>query len=157
MNAENPLKLLEILTDHGVRFVLIGGHAVNYHGYIRATEDIDIIFLRSSENEIKLFDALQSVCACWISDEIDPTTNIEKTVPVSQGFISSNHLMMLTTDYGYIDIFDYIPENPDEPVERIFQDALMMDGFRIVSLDWLNKMKAASGRQKDQDDIRHLI
>jgi hypothetical protein len=103
-----------------------------------------------------LFDALQSVCACWISDEIDPTTNIEKTVPVSQSFISSKHLMMLTTDYGYIDIFDYIPEYPDEPVETIFQDALMMDRFEIVSLNWLKKLKAASGRQKDKDDIHHL-
>ena len=38
--------VFEVLTRYGVPFVVIGGHAVNYHGYIRATEDRDIVLLR---------------------------------------------------------------------------------------------------------------
>jgi len=32
-------EILSHLQKHGVPFVLIGGHAVNYHGYVRSTED----------------------------------------------------------------------------------------------------------------------
>ena len=40
-------QLLEILTRHDVPLVVIGGHAVVFHGWVRATEDLDIVWLRS--------------------------------------------------------------------------------------------------------------
>ena len=39
--------LFKHLEEYEVPFVVIGGHAVNYHGFIRATEDVDIVFLRT--------------------------------------------------------------------------------------------------------------
>lgn len=33
---------LKCLNDHGVEYLLIGGHAVAYHGYVRPTQDMDI-------------------------------------------------------------------------------------------------------------------
>ena len=38
--------LLDVLSEHGVPFVVIGGHAVNLHGVLRATEDTDLLWLR---------------------------------------------------------------------------------------------------------------
>jgi len=41
----NPLRLrqlLERLTEAEVRFILVGGLAVNAWGYIRATQDVDV-------------------------------------------------------------------------------------------------------------------
>lgn len=38
--------LLDVLSGHGVPFVVIGGHAVNLHGVLRATEDTDLLWLR---------------------------------------------------------------------------------------------------------------
>ena len=38
--------LLDVLCKHGVPFVVIGGHAVNVHGVLRATEDTDLLWLR---------------------------------------------------------------------------------------------------------------
>ena len=88
MNAEDPLKVLEVLTDRSWYQIRSNLQACGKLScYLSATEDIDIIFSRSSANEIKSSNALQSVRTCWISDEIDPTTSIEKTVPVSHGFI----------------------------------------------------------------------
>jgi hypothetical protein len=40
----DDFELLDVLRRHGVQFVIIGGHAVNFHGYGRATEDTDIVF-----------------------------------------------------------------------------------------------------------------
>lgn len=35
-------EFLKLLKDHEVRYLLIGGYAVGYPGYARATEDMDI-------------------------------------------------------------------------------------------------------------------
>ena len=39
--------LFDVLTRHGVPFVVVGGHAVNFHGFIRGTEDTDVLWVRS--------------------------------------------------------------------------------------------------------------
>ena len=69
-----PVELLASLTRTGVTFVIIGGHAVNFHGYVRTTEDTNIVFLQTKPSEAALLEALQSMRACWISDERDPQT-----------------------------------------------------------------------------------
>lgn len=35
-------EFLKLLKENDVRYLLIGGYAVNYHGYVRATGDMDI-------------------------------------------------------------------------------------------------------------------
>ncbi len=35
-------EFLQSLNDHGVDYLVIGGHAVAYHGYPRATADLDV-------------------------------------------------------------------------------------------------------------------
>ena len=41
----NLFQILETLAKHSLRAVVIGGHAVCFHGYVRATEDVDVILL----------------------------------------------------------------------------------------------------------------
>jgi hypothetical protein len=111
---------------------------------------------RSPECEQALFAALSEVNARWIGEEIDPATGIERTFPVSLGYIRSSRLMMLITDFGFLDIFDYIPGYPSEAVEELFISAAVSGGRRFASLDWLRKMKRAAGRVKDQLDLENL-
>ncbi len=144
------------LQKQGVPFVVIGGHAVNFHGFIRATEDFDILFLRTDESEKRLLDALLQINACWIGNQINPETGIEKEFPVSADFIRSNHLMMLVTSMGYLDIFDFVPGFPQTPVEELMNTACTLDDVRIVNLEWLKKIKSASGRPRDQYDLENL-
>jgi hypothetical protein len=35
-------EFLRLLNSHNVRYLLVGGYAVGYHGYPRATADMDI-------------------------------------------------------------------------------------------------------------------
>lgn len=44
MDSGDPFRLIDVLARHNVPFVIIGGHAGTYHGYVRATEDTDIVF-----------------------------------------------------------------------------------------------------------------
>ena len=53
MDLELPVdfkEFLKLLSEHGVRYLLIGGYAVGYHGYPRATNDMDIWIAVSSDN-----------------------------------------------------------------------------------------------------------
>ncbi len=148
--------IFEVLAACRVPFVVIGGHAVSYHGYIRATEDHDIVFLRSPESESALLKACTKLNAAWISDEIDTSTGLERLVPVSLSYLQSSHLMMLWTDRGYLDIYDYIPGFPEKEVGQLFESAELLHGIRFVSLHWLRRMKQAAGRPKDLADLEQL-
>jgi hypothetical protein len=83
MESGNPLPLIDALLKHKVPLVIIGGHAVIFHGFVRATEDTYIVIRRTPETELALFAALTEVNAQWSSDEVDSQTGIEQTVPVS--------------------------------------------------------------------------
>ena len=155
-STDDPLNIFQLLARAGVPFVIIGGHAVNFHGHVRATEDTDLIFERSPASEAALLEALESIHACWISDERDPATGHERLVPVSSSYVRGEHLMMLTTDLGFVDLYDYVPGFPDVPVADVFSDSVELDNLRFVSLRWLRKMKQSAGRHKDLDDLEHL-
>jgi hypothetical protein len=52
-------EFLKLLKDHDVRYLLIGGYAVGYHGYPRVTEDLDIWVAIHPENAQKLVSVLK--------------------------------------------------------------------------------------------------
>jgi hypothetical protein len=151
-----PEQPLDALTRFGVPFVVIGGHAVNFHGYVRTTEDTDIVFQRTPASEALLLQALASIHACWISDEKDPNSRLERQVPVSTAYLASTHLMMLSTDLGFLDIYDFVPGFPETPVTELFADSVSLGQLRFVSLRWLRRMKEQAARHKDLDDLEHL-
>lgn len=148
--------LLDVLRRHDVPFVVIGGHAVNYHGHLRATEDTDVVWQRTPDSERRLLAALEELSAEWIGEEIDPTTGIERTWPVTASFVRGRSLMMLCTRCGYLDLFDHVPGIDGARVEELFDDAGTVDGIRYVSLAWLRRLKAAAGRPRDLLDLENL-
>ncbi|MBY2942812.1 hypothetical protein HF264_24395 [Rhizobium leguminosarum] len=54
--SENERELLQALIDADVEFVIVGGTAVNAHGYRRAREDIDILIRQTRTNLARLID-----------------------------------------------------------------------------------------------------
>ena len=151
-----PFRLIDALRRHEVPFVIIGGHAVSFHGYVRATEDTDIVFVRTPESERQLLGALQEVNACWIGDEVDPQTGLEREHRVTEAYLRSNRLMMLTTDVGYLDIFDYVPGLPEISAAKLLEDAVPTALGSFASLHALRSMKAAAGRPIDCIDLENL-
>lgn len=149
--------MFEMLRRHGVPFVIVGGHAVNYHGHRRATEDADVVWMRSPTSQVALTAALEELSAQYITREIDPATGIERTMPVNAAFVAANHLMMLwVPDLGFIDLFDYIPGEPESDVGELFRTSVEAEGYRYASLAWLRRMKRSAGRSQDLDDLREL-
>lgn len=149
-------RVFEVLGRHGVPFLVIGAHAVSFHGYVRATEDTDVLWMRSPEAERALLAALEELDAKYIGTEIDPATGIEQAHPITAAFIRLQSLMMLCTNAGFLDLFDYVPGYPDEAVATLFATSREVDGIRFVSLEWLRRLKAAAGRPKDLLDLENL-
>jgi len=51
-------EFIALLNKHSVDYLLIGGYAVAYYGFIRATNDMDVWILISPENARKTHNAL---------------------------------------------------------------------------------------------------
>ena len=70
MTSKDPLlNLLARFHDEGVEYVLVGGQAVRLNGYVRATEDIDVLVRSTRVNGEKIIRALSFLDS---SKELDP-------------------------------------------------------------------------------------
>lgn len=156
MNLNSPLDVVDHLLQHGIPLVVIGGHAVNVHGFARATEDVDIVFRRTAESEQQLANALININAYWIDNEIDPDTGLERIHRVTADFVRRNRLMMLGTDLGFLDLFDFIPSLPGEPLDDLFMSSIIRAGRPFASLSWIRRMKQAADRPQDRIDLENL-
>jgi Nucleotidyl transferase of unknown function (DUF2204) len=59
--TEKQASLLATLLAAGAEVVVVGGVAVNAHGYLRATRDLDIFFRPTEDNARVVFSALQTI------------------------------------------------------------------------------------------------
>lgn len=155
--AESPLRLDEILrtlTEFGVEFVVVGGVAVQAHGYLRATADLDVVPNPTLLNLSRLGEALSDLDArprraTLPVDVTDP--QLLKRVPLAP----------LTTRYGRLDLLNIAhvsgaPRSFEELLGRAL--TVNLDGLAvsIVGLDDLLRMKRAAGRPQDLTDIGAL-
>lgn len=56
---QDIVKLCRALNDEGALYLIVGGVAINRHGLLRATEDIDLLLENSQENQIRVLRALE--------------------------------------------------------------------------------------------------
>ncbi len=63
MNFTHPVhqQMIVELIQHQVDFILIGGYAVIYHGYIRATGDMDVWLRPTNENKERLLKVFEKL------------------------------------------------------------------------------------------------
>ena len=66
------LRLIDRLNREGVEYIVIGGMAMNAHGLIRATEDLDLLVRPEDQNIDRLRRALKAV---WTDPDIDQITS----------------------------------------------------------------------------------
>jgi hypothetical protein len=68
---DDALRVIASLNDAEVDYVVVGGVALNLHGLVRATEDLDIFVRPDPDNIRRLRDALRRV---WNDPDIDQIT-----------------------------------------------------------------------------------
>jgi predicted nucleotidyltransferase len=52
-------EFLKLLRDHDVKYLLIGGYAVGFHGYTRSTNDIDFWIAMAPDNAVRVVEVLR--------------------------------------------------------------------------------------------------
>jgi len=70
-SLDDALRVIASLNEARVEYVVVGGMAVNLHGLVRATEDLDIFVRPDADNVERLRTALRGV---WVDPSIDEIT-----------------------------------------------------------------------------------
>ncbi len=135
---------LRLLNEHEVKYLLVGGYAVGYHGYVRATADMDVWIRRDRENAERVVRVLEQF-GFGVS-ELEPALFVSEDRVVRMG-IPPMRIEILTSISGVG--FD---ECYAARVEERWDDAAV----NIISLEKLKQNKRASGRLKDLSDLEHL-
>jgi predicted nucleotidyltransferase len=145
-------KLLEQLVEAEVRFVLVGGLAVNAWGYLRATQDVDVVPDPERQNLEKLGALLGK-----LGGKVDVGGRLLDSSSTST-FLRTGDRTLVRTELGQVDVLQGLPQVPRfEELEQQAQD-VDLDGLvvRVCSLEHLLEMKRASERPRDQEDIEAL-
>jgi len=142
-----------------VRYLVAGGLAVNAHGYVRLTMDIDLVIALDAGNIRQAFRALAEI-------------SYRPSVPIdAEAFAQPEQRKRWRDEKGMqvlnfhsdafpgtsVDVFVY------EPFDFVHEYDIALRGellpgitARFVSVPTLIRMKQAAGRPRDLDDIQHL-
>ncbi|MHB9111046.1 MAG: nucleotidyltransferase domain-containing protein [Thermoleophilia bacterium] len=153
-------EILRALQKHGVRYLILGGAAVNLHGVPRMTADLDITVDISAQNVEALVEALAE-SGMKVSLPLDPTglSDAEQRREWRQ----EKHLEALTfqsagsgAPYREVDIVIEPPLDFEEMYEA--RTWLEIDDIRVdlVSLSHLIEIKSNLGREQDLADVKAL-
>lgn len=137
-------EFLQLLNAHQVEYLLIGGYAVGYHGYPRATADMDIWIAIQPSNAARVVAALKEFG--FDVPELRPELFLQKDQIVRMG-VPPVRIEIATTISGV--------EFEECYQERII-DELDDVQVNLISLKHLKNNKKASGRHRDLDDLEHL-
>ncbi len=138
----NFRELLRLLNSAGVRFMVLGGYAVNFHGYHRNTADIDIWIAFDPENLNRVVKALHDFGIA----SVGPTTFTKRGDIIRFGR-QPLRVDILTNPTG-IEFENCFPRK----VEAEFDGVLIP----FIALEDLKVNKKAAGRLKDLADIEGL-
>ncbi len=137
-------EFLKLLNAHGIEYLLIGGYAVGYYGYPRATNDIDIWIAIHPDNAERMVKVLQDFG--FDTPELSANLFLKEKSIVRMGN-APMRIEVVTTISGVR--FDKCYS------ERVI-DSIDDVVVSLISLHHLKANKKASGRFKDLDDIEHL-
>jgi len=137
-------EFLNLLRAHGVRYLLIGGYAVGYHGYPRATNDLDIWIAIHPDNAGRMATALRE----FGFDLPEVSSDI---------FLQDKHIIRMGVSPMRIEITTTISGVTfDECYAERVVDTVDGVEVNLISLHHLKVNKKASGRFKDLNDLEHL-
>ena len=153
-------EILRALQKHGVRYLILGGAAVNLHGVPRMTADLDITIALTPENVEALVEAMTE-SGMKVSLPLDPLgmSDAEQRLEWRR----DKNLEALTfqstragSSYQEVDIVIEPPLDFEEMYEE--RTRLEIDDLRVdlVSLPHLIEIKSRLGREQDLADVEAL-
>ena len=133
-----------MLNEHKVKYLLIGGYAVGYHGYPRATNDIDIWVENSDENANRIVTSIKEFG--FSIPELKPELFQKKKNIIRMG--KAPMRIEIVIDIDGVEFSKCYKKRITAEIDRI--------EVCIISLPDLKTNKKASGRNKDLADLDYL-
>lgn len=156
----DPAALFAALAERGIEYVLIGGWAVNAHGYRRFTGDVDICPAPDASNLTRLVGLVRDLGGRQLGlDEFDQEELPGD--PTDPDSLAEGGNFRLSTELGTLDLMQWVPGiDAEHAYAELARDAVEadLDGavVRVCSLDRLLDMKRAAGRPQDLQDLAML-
>ncbi len=133
---------MKLLNSHEVEYLLIGGYAVSYYGYVRATADINVWVRLGTDNARRLTEAIRAFGFSQAREDLflEPGKVIRMGVPPLR--------VEVQTSISGVEF------------SACWQRRVMVeiDGVPVpvIGLEDLKANKRASGRHKDLADVEAL-
>jgi predicted nucleotidyltransferase len=142
--------LLFLLDKHQVRYVIVGGEAVIYHGHARLTGDVDIFYESLPENVNALFAALMEFWENSIPGLGHPDELLEPGLILQFG-VPPNRIDLINRieNVSFMDAW-----NGKVSEEMTIRRRTVVVHF--IGLDQLIRNKEALDRPKDLEDLKYL-
>lgn len=151
-------RILKELNRQRIKYLVVGGFAVNLHGYDRVTGDLDIILLMTDTNVKKFVDVAKQF-------------KLKPRIPVAlKDFAVPEFRNNWITEKNMKAFALFNPKNEAEHVDVIIDHPVDFKAayktktsikagdltISLISITDLIKMKKAAGRERDKVDIKAL-
>ena len=135
-------RLLQLLNDNDVKYVIIGATAFPIHGYVRATMDIDIFIEATESNAQNILKSLKEFG--YEISEISIDDLLYKKLLIRQYLIETD-IHPFVAGVTFEEVWDKRIVEKYKNVPAPFAD-----------IESLIKMKKAANRPKDIEDLKQL-
>jgi hypothetical protein len=149
--SQDTLDLFRLLNKFQVKYLIVGGYAVNYYGHIRLTGDVDIYFSNSEENVLKLYNALSDFWGGNIPNLIN-SDDLKNAELILQYGVPPNRIDLINTVDGIN--FNEAWNTRENVTVQLADETILL---HYISLELLIKNKEKVQRPKDFDDLEYLI
>lgn len=136
--------ILSAFTAEKVKFMVVGGYAMAFHGFVRATGDIDLWIQCSDENANKVWNALQKFGAPLFDLEIE---DLKTPGMVFQIGLVPSRIDIITKIDG-VDFDESWKEHKTVEIEGL--------NIPVIGKLQLLTNKKSTGRPKDRNDVLWL-
>jgi hypothetical protein len=149
--AFDPERILDALNAHGVDYVIVGGLAVQTHGHMRTTIDIDVLPRPDPINLARLADALNALQARVLNAGAE-------RLAIDAAMLPRATMWQFATPHGAIDVLHDAPgaASYDDLRGRALEIRLGGKRIAVAGRDDLISMKRASARPVDLEDLALL-
>ena len=158
MSAARYEAIIAALESADIRYVIAGGFAVNLHGFLRFTKDLDMIIDLSAENATNAMSVLSGFglkprVPVALADFADPAKR--------QDWFENRNMLVFQVwhpddPFCSVDVFIRNPIAFDDLWARSIRASLGSTDCRIASIEDLIAMKTEAGRPQDLRDIEEL-
>ena len=137
-------EFVELLNEHDVQYLVIGGYAVNFYGYPRYTKDIDFWLWMTEDNIDKLLDAIRAFGFGSLNLEKEDFMSPENIIQLGY----EPYRIDLLVDVEGIDFSDCFSRKTDAELDGV--------EIKFLALEDLIKAKKKAGRLQDLADAEQL-